>query len=491
MSYTELLARQRLTKPREDGLASPGADGTGGSSALGRPSGLVPTRVERLFTPALTRLVVVLADFIGLGVVPALTRTSGRLPLVAYALFALLLFQSRGLYRSRLHLSVLDEAPSLVPRSVAAALAVGAGVGVLHLRPSVPTFAALAILGVAAQLIARSVAYAFLRRTRAKGFGSRGCLLLGDGVLANDLARTLDSRPGYGLRTRGFLADGSATEALEAGPPRLGGLADLGGVLIQHQVDVIIVAFGGVSNEALVERLRVDDLGDRDVLIVPRLHEVYSLAGRTDHVGAIPVVRLRRSTTGSLSWVVKRGFDMVVSGTALLLLSPILLGAALAVRLEGGRGVLFRQRRIGQGGEAFELLKLRSLKPANELESQTSWNVSQDHRMGKVGRFLRRTSIDELPQLWNILCGDMSIVGPRPERPHFVEVFSEQHASYSHRHRVRSGLTGLAQVNGLRGDTSIGDRVRYDNYYIENWSLWLDFKIIVATAREVIGARGS
>jgi lipopolysaccharide/colanic/teichoic acid biosynthesis glycosyltransferase len=140
---------------------------------------------------------------------------------------------------------------------------------------------------------------------------------------------------------------------------------------------------------------------------------------------------------------------------------------------------------VGRDGKHFELLKFRTMRPANDLESQTMWCVADANRVGAVGRFLRCTSIDELPQLWNILRGDMTVVGPRPERPHFVDQFSTQFDRYAYRHRVQVGLTGFAQVSGLRGDTSIADRARYDNFYIENWSLWLDIKIILRTFREV------
>jgi lipopolysaccharide/colanic/teichoic acid biosynthesis glycosyltransferase len=133
---------------------------------------------------------------------------------------------------------------------------------------------------------------------------------------------------------------------------------------------------------------------------------------------------------------------------------------------------------------------LRSLRPADDEESATNWSVAGDLRLGPVGRFLRRTSIDELPQLWNILRGDMTLVGPRPERPHFVDKFSAEYDRYAHRHRVQAGLTGLAQVSGLRGNTSIADRARYDNYYIEHWSLWLDIKILIRTCAEILFARG-
>jgi lipopolysaccharide/colanic/teichoic acid biosynthesis glycosyltransferase len=152
--------------------------------------------------------------------------------------------------------------------------------------------------------------------------------------------------------------------------------------------------------------------------------------------------------------------------------------------------VIFRQPRVGRDGVVFNCLKLRTMRPSNAREAATSWSIATDKRVGPMGRVLRRTSLDELPQLWNIVRGDMTLVGPRPERPYFVSRFSEQFQRYEHRHRVQAGLTGLAQVSGLRGDTSIADRTRYDNYYIENWSLWLDVKILLRTVTQVFFARG-
>jgi lipopolysaccharide/colanic/teichoic acid biosynthesis glycosyltransferase len=168
--------------------------------------------------------------------------------------------------------------------------------------------------------------------------------------------------------------------------------------------------------------------------------------------------------------------------------SPMILLAALGVRLEGGPGVIFRQQRIGLDGRPFTMLKLRSLTPGDEQESEERWSIAQEKKVGPVGRFLRRTSIDELPQLLNVLRGDMSIVGPRPERPYFVREFAGAYPHYMARHRLPSGLTGWAQVNGLRGNTSIEDRARFDNAYIENWSLWLDIKIILLTLSQVFRA---
>lgn len=174
--------------------------------------------------------------------------------------------------------------------------------------------------------------------------------------------------------------------------------------------------------------------------------------------------------------------DALLAFLALLPAAPILALSALAVRLSDGPGVLFRQERVGLDGRPFVLLKFRTLRPSDERESATRWNVSHDRRMSAVGHFLRRTSLDELPQLWNVLRGDMSLVGPRPERPYFVRQFSQTYPGYQERHRMPVGITGLAQIHGLRGDTSIEDRARFDNHYIESWSLWQDIRILLRTA---------
>jgi lipopolysaccharide/colanic/teichoic acid biosynthesis glycosyltransferase len=167
-----------------------------------------------------------------------------------------------------------------------------------------------------------------------------------------------------------------------------------------------------------------------------------------------------------------------------------LLACAIAVRIEGGRGVIFKQERVGLDGRRFNILKFRSMKPTDDAESAQCWNIADDPRLGSVGKLLRKLSLDELPQLWNILRGDMSLVGPRPERPLFVEEFSVQVPRYVARHRVPAGLTGWAQVHGLRGDTDIADRAAFDNYYIENWSMWSDIKIMLRTVSQVFGGRG-
>ena len=191
------------------------------------------------------------------------------------------------------------------------------------------------------------------------------------------------------------------------------------------------------------------------------------------------------SSGTSVGRAAKRGIDILGALTGLLLTLPVLLAIAIAVRIEGGPGVIFRQQRVGQHGRVFTLYKLRSLKPVAD-EGDVRWNIDNDSRLGKVGKFIRRTSLDELPQLFNVLVGDMSLVGPRPERPFFVDQFSQEIPGYAQRHRVPVGLTGLAVVKGLRGDTSIPERARVDNEYADSWSLWLDIKIMLRTVRYLI-----
>jgi exopolysaccharide biosynthesis polyprenyl glycosylphosphotransferase len=265
---------------------------------------------------------------------------------------------------------------------------------------------------------------------------------------------------------------------------------DLAGLISAASAKVVIIAFGRRRESEMVAVLRTCDRMDCEIFVVPRLFELHMWGSDTDEVWGMPLVRLRRPAYRLPSWQLKHVFDVIVALAMLIPLAPLMAALALAVRLEGGKGVIFRQQRVGLNGKVFNVLKFRSMRPANDEEAAIKWSVSQDSRVGPVGRFLRRTSLDELPQLWNVLRRDMTLVGPRPERPFFVEQFSRQFPRYQARQRVPPGLTGWAQVNGLRGDTSIYDRAAFDNYYIENWSLWLDVKILLRTIVAVLRRDG-
>ncbi|MGW0161215.1 sugar transferase [Mycobacterium sp. NPDC003323] len=433
-------------------------------------------------------MVVPAVDF-AMMVAPLAWRPPQPLTVVTMAVLGTLLLTGGGRYVARLHLSVLDELPTLITRLLAAVAAVAAVVLFLHQKTQVQIFLETACQAVGLVIVGRVLTTRLCAIGRRYGIAQHHTVLVGGGPVAAELARTLSQHRDYGLVVDGFVDDDDKCPA-ENYVPRLGRLSDLDMAVVTVGADTVLVADGGFDETDLIEAVRTKECLNAELLVVPRMHHFHTLTGMADHIGSIPIMRIRNPNLRGPARLIKRLFDIVSSAAALIVLSPILAAAALAVRLEGGPGVIFRQVRVGRDGKQFELLKFRSMRPANEAESQTQWSVATDNRVGPIGRFLRCTSIDELPQLWNILRGDMTVVGPRPERPHFVEQFSTQFDRYAHRHRVQVGLTGFAQVSGLRGDTSIADRARYDNFYIENWSLWLDIKIILRTFREVILYRG-
>ncbi len=250
----------------------------------------------------------------------------------------------------------------------------------------------------------------------------------------------------------------------------------------------MVIGYGGMSSAGLVDVLRTCDRINVEIYVVPRLFELHTMRGSDDHIWGLPLVRVRRPAQRALTWRVKRAFDVTLATAGLLLTAPVTLAVALAVRLELGRGIIFKQTRVGLEGRPFELMKFRSVRESPAV-AQGTWTVSEEH-IGRVGRFIRRYSLDEIPQLLNVIRGDMSLVGPRPERPEYVQQFCAAVPRYVHRHRVPVGMTGLAAVNGLRGDTSIEDRAQFDNWYIDNWSLWLDFKILIRTVAAVLRGTG-
>jgi exopolysaccharide biosynthesis polyprenyl glycosylphosphotransferase len=414
----------------------------------------------------------------------------------ALALITVALVCGGGRYRARLHLSVLDELPLLLGRLLVAIALVAAVFALRHDDLGVMEFVGASLASVALVVAGRFLTTAVVLTARRRRVVAHRTMLIGGGDVSREVATLLARYPRYGLAVAGYVDSAGPTRstAVTEGPtgplPYLGSLDDLDDLVRAHGVDVLLVGDGAFREEDLLDRVRTPATEDCDLLVVPRLHAFATASGTADHIGSLPVMRIRTPALAGPAWRLKRAFDVVVSALVLAVLSPVLLACAVAVRREGGPGILFRQERIGRDGRPFECLKFRSMRPASETEAATRWTVARDPRIGPVGRVLRATSLDELPQLWNILRGEMTIVGPRPERPHFVERFSAEHPRYGHRHRVPAGLTGLAQVSGLRGDTPISDRARFDNYYIENWSLWLDAKVLLRTVAEVVLARG-
>jgi exopolysaccharide biosynthesis polyprenyl glycosylphosphotransferase len=406
----------------------------------------------------------------------------------ALLLLLLLLFQTGGLYRRQLSFSILDDAPVLVGRALAGGAAAMVLGGLDDGRVGADRLVTSALFSVLA-LGTRAVAYATIRQIRRHHHLRRRVLILGAGTVAHDLATTLRARPEYGLTAVGILDDNPLLNPDRLPVPLLGGYRELPRVLSERAIGVVIVTYGSAREPQIVTMLRACDRMRCEIYFVPRLFELHSVTKDTEVLWGLPLLRLRRAPFRTGTWMGKRVLDLVFAWVALVLVAPVLPVCAVLCRWRTG-AVLFRQTRIGLDGREFTLLKFCSMRPIEEGESATRWSIGNDLRVGRWGRFIRRTSLDELPQLWNVVRGDMSLVGPRPERPHFVDEFTRQFPVYTARHRVPVGITGWAQIHGLRGDTSIEDRARFDNYYIENWSLWADVKILLRTVSAVLRRTG-
>ncbi|MFC9584644.1 exopolysaccharide biosynthesis polyprenyl glycosylphosphotransferase [Streptomyces yangpuensis] len=390
-----------------------------------------------------------------------------------------------GLYRPRLAPSALLELPAVLGRSavlwcaaaaMAAALDPARAMGWSMLLTAVCLQAVLVCTG-------RGVANQLHRRAAVRRPAS--ALVVGPGAGASAVAAALHGRPEFGLRPVG-LADTAAPADGDAGPlPLLSTHEDIRRAVIQNTVRHAVFTRPPEADERTASLVRLfHDHGCRLWLADPAGTAKVTgmrLAHPADQLWGYAVQPLLPRPARPLERWAKRIIDSALALVALVAAAPVMLLCAAAVRLWDGPGVIFRQERVGLYGRPFTLLKFRTLR-ADAHESATRWTVAGDRRMSPVGSFLRKSSLDELPQLWNVVRGDMSLVGPRPERPFFVAKFSTVHPGYEARHRMPVGITGLAQINGLRGDTSIEDRARFDNHYIDTWSLWQDLWILARTA---------
>jgi exopolysaccharide biosynthesis polyprenyl glycosylphosphotransferase len=336
------------------------------------------------------------------------------------------------------------------------------------------------------------------RRARAAGVVTTPTLIVGAGQIGALVERRLVSERELGLHPVGYL-DADPPEAEDVPlrtAPVLGRPEDVGRVADLTGAKHVVIGFTRDPDSQLFDVMR--DCEDRklQVSVVPRFFEFVNVHHELEHIGGLPLFSHESTDPKSHTFAVKHAFDRVAAGLMLLILAPVMLIVAAAVRLGSPGPVLFRQRRIGRDGRHFELLKFRSMRMADPAAAKDTLTllptdmapggVEGMDRRTRLGAFMRRHSIDELPQLINVIRGDMSLVGPRPERPEFAEIFEQRVRRYDDRHRVKSGITGWAQINGLRGRTSLSDRVELDNHYISNWSLSLDLKILFLTLGAVL-----
>ncbi|MEU9387956.1 exopolysaccharide biosynthesis polyprenyl glycosylphosphotransferase, partial [Streptomyces sp. NPDC048279] len=378
---------------------------------------------------------------------------------------------------------ILDELPAVCGRIAVIWLGLAAALAARDPGRALP--ARTLLLGCALHAAAACAGRGLVhwRRRLASLRRPRAALVIGPAATAQRVAAAVLRHPGSGVRPVGVVAE--HPEGPD-GLPVLTTGEEVQRALIQNGVRAVLTVHPAVRTEqgpllrALAESGCVVWEVDADSPAYEMRDQLAGFSCRPLDMGS-----RRRGSVG------KRILDIAVSGSALILVSPLLLVCAAVLRLTDGPGVVFRQERIGRDGRPFTLLKLRTHRPVDAHEAATRWSVAGEREMSPFCRFLRQTSLDELLQLWNVLWGDMSLVGPRPERPYFVGEFSQNYPGYAARHRMRTGITGLAQIHGLRGDTSIEDRARFDNAYIDNWSLWQDICILLRTAAALVRSTGS
>lgn len=410
-------------------------------------------------------------------VVSGVGRGPGRSLLGALYILAVLAVLAAGRqHRLRICLRVSDQVGRILVAATVPALALLAWLPATRV-------VGLALWSGGLVVACRGLLYAALRAARRRGLLTEPTVVVGAGTFGAYLAELMQQHPELGLRPLGLLDD--APPRLDLSVPSLGSPADLAGVVRRLGIRRIIVGFSSACrDEDLVALVRASRPLPADVYVVPRLYELGMAVPRgcLDEIWGIPLIPLRSAAHSAGALALKRILDGIVSAVLFAVAAPLMLALLTAGRLRTGRPALFRQARVTGRGRVAPIVKIRTLTAHDDHD--TRWAVPEP--ASSFGRWLRATHLDELPQLVNVLRGQMSLVGPRPERPYFAERFSREIPRYADRTRMPAGLTGWAQVNGLNGDTSLFERVQFDNYYVEYWSVWLDLVILARTLAAVL-----
>lgn len=406
---------------------------------------------------------------------PYLTMLIGIVPLWFF------LLRARGLYKPRRTETLLPEVASVFGATAVGVLLLVAlsffTRSYFYSRGVILLFFCLSFVSVS---VARLSIRTILRWGRRRGFNLRYVLVAGSGNLAHEVIERIHAHPEAGLRVVGVLSDDSSVRAVN-GVPVLGRYASVKEVLAAKSVDQVVLALPREDFHYLEKLLAELDDEFVSVRLVPDLLHVLTLRSSVEDLDGLPMIGLRDTPLVGWAAVQKRVFDLVVVSLAMIPAAPLMGCVALAIWVTSGRPILYVQERMGLDGRVFRMFKFRTMRPDAERETGPVWTSREDERRTRLGAFLRRTSLDELPQLWNVWRGDMSLVGPRPERPILIERFRADVPGYMLRHKVKAGVTGWAQVNGWRGDSSLHERIEHDLYYIQNWSLGLDLRILLLT----------
>lgn len=321
-----------------------------------------------------------------------------------------------------------------------------------------------------------------LKRLRERGYNLRFALIAGTGPLSQKLLEKIESHPELGIKVIGFLSQAKKEVGKQIKDiPILGPYENIEVVLNERTVDIFFVAIS-IDEYDSFQKMVQKVLGNLpEIKVVPASYEFLGLRGGPDELDGLPLISLQGSPLFGWDHVFKRVFDLILGSLFLIILSPSMVLIGLLIKLSSKGPVFYKQKRVGMDGDIFDILKFRTMRVDAERETGPVWAIQNDPRRTKIGAFLRKTSLDELPQLLNVLKGDMSLVGPRPERPQFVDEFRTQIPSYMLRHKIKAGMTGWAQIHGWRGNTSLEKRIEYDLYYIQNWSIFFDLKILWMT----------
>jgi Undecaprenyl-phosphate glucose phosphotransferase len=319
-------------------------------------------------------------------------------------------------------------------------------------------------------------------------------LIIGTGEVGRMIVQKIQHTPGLGYRVAGFVEASFTGEtppgAQVMGLPVFGTVENLPKIIEGHGIDEVIIGLPEATHEELVGIVSQCEREKVSIRVFPDVFQIMASEVTISDLGGLPLLTIRDVALRGWKLTLKRIVDVVFSGTFLLVASPIMMLTALLIKLDSPGPVFFAQERMGLDAKPFKMLKFRSMR-ADAERGGPGWTTKNDPRRTRVGTFIRKTSVDEFPQFINVLMGDMSVVGPRPEQPAYVEQFRSSIPRYMERHREKAGVTGWAQINGLRGDTSIAERTKYDLWYTENWSLWLDFKIILRTAFRAFGDKSA
>ena len=404
----------------------------------------------------------------------------------------LMVFKSRNMYGARRNVALTDELFDVVKVVTVGMLIVMSGAFFYRaFSYSRVVFGLLWLCSILLVYFGRIVLYNIEKKLYRSGRELRNAVIIGSNASANQIYSAFHQHPLLGYRLAGYFADGQCSNGMPLAAGRhIGRLDDVPSKLVDENIELALLALDHDDHPKLYALMQECEGINVEFLMVPDILELMTSRLSVKEIEGIPFIKIKGMPMTTWGRVVKRAFDLIVSSVLLILCSPLFVLVGILIKLDSKGQILFRQERVGIDGRSFGMLKFRSMKIGAESETGPVWAKDEDPRRTSIGRFLRRTSLDELPQLINVVKGEMSLVGPRPERPHFVEQFSRKDPSgrttipkYLDRHRVKTGMTGWAQVNGLRGNTSLEERIKYDIYYIENWSPGFDVKILLKTIR--------